>query len=72
MTTTLQLEQMSREEKLQAMEAIWMDLSRTDSEIESPAWHGDVLRETESRVASGLEQIADWETAKRELRSRFE
>jgi len=72
MVTTLQIEKMSRTEKLQAMEIIWADLSKAEAEVESPAWHADVLRETEARVAAGQERIADWETAKRELRKRFE
>ena len=72
MVTTLQIEKMSRTEKLQAMETIWADLSKAEAEVESPAWHADVLRETEARVAAGQERIADWETAKRELRKRFE
>jgi hypothetical protein len=70
MVTTIQIEQMSRAEKLQVMEAIWADLSK--AEVESPAWHADVLRETEARVAAGEERITDWEVAKRELRKRFE
>ena len=72
MVTTLQIEKMSRTEKLQAMEIIWADLSKAEAEVESPAWHADVLRETETRVAAGQERIADWDTAKRELRKRFE
>lgn len=69
---TLQIEKMSRAEKLQTMEALWADLSKIETEVESPAWHDDVLKETESRVAAGQERIANWETAKRELRKRFE
>ncbi len=72
MVTTVQIEQMSRAEKLQVMEALWADLSKTEAEVESPSWHADVLRETEARVAAGEEQITDWDTAKRELRNRFE
>jgi len=72
MTTTIEIERMSREEKIQTMEAIWTDLSKLEAEVESPAWHEDVLKETEARVASGQERIADWETAKRDLRKRFE
>jgi hypothetical protein len=67
-----QIEQMTREEKLQAMETIWAELSKDDEEVESPAWHENALKETEARVASGEERIADWPTAKRELRKRFE
>lgn len=72
MISTDQIAQMSREEKLQTMEALWADLSRNDAAVESPAWHEDVLKETKARVASGRERIADWEEAKQELRKRFE
>jgi hypothetical protein len=72
MVTTQQVEQMSRTEKLQVMEAIWTALSASDAEMESPAWHADALRETEQRFSLGEERIVDWESAKRELRNRFE
>ncbi len=72
MVTTQQVEQMSRTEKLQVMEAIWTALSKSDDELESPTWHAEVLRETEDRVSRGEERIVDWEIAKRELRQRFE
>ena len=72
MTNLIQIAQMSRGEKLQTMEALWEDLSKDEAEVESPAWHDEVLRETEARVAAGQEQIADWTSAKRELRNRFE
>ena len=72
MINTLQISQMSREEKLRALEAIWADLSKDDAQVESPSWHEDVLKETEARVAAGQERIEDWQTAKRELRKRFE
>jgi len=72
MISTIQIEQMSRDEKLQAMEAIWADLSKNEYDVESPAWHQVVLQQTEARVAAGQEKITDWETAKRELRKRFE
>ncbi len=72
MVTTQQVEQMSRTEKLQVMEAIWTALSASDAEMESPAWHADALRETEQRFSRGEERIVDWESAKRELRNRFE
>lgn len=63
---------MSKAEKLQAMEALWVDLSKDETNIESPAWHGHVLRETEERVSSGLESPVDWSVAKQDLRKRFE
>jgi len=72
MVTASEIAQMSREEKLEVMEALWADLARDESEVESPAWHQDVLKETEARLAAGQERIADWETAKRDLRKRLE
>jgi hypothetical protein len=71
MLSTFQLSQMSREEKLRVLEAIWTDLSQDDVQCESPAWHESVLKETEARVKAGHERIEDWQTAKRELRKRF-
>lgn len=72
MKDILAIKQMSREEKLRVMEAIWDDLSSEDQSIQSPAWHESTLRETEQRVQSGKEQILDWKEAKKELRKRFE
>jgi hypothetical protein len=50
------------------MESLWADLSRTGDEVESPAWHEVVLRETEQRLASGEEEVIDWKEAKLRLR----
>ena len=64
------VQQLPRSEKLKLMEALWEDLSRPDTELQSPAWHAEELAATEQRLAEGKEQILDWEVAKRELRSR--
>jgi hypothetical protein len=72
MKDIMAIKQLSREEKLQVMEAIWEDLSQEDQLVQSPAWHESQLRETEQRVQSGKEQILDWKEAKQELRKRFE
>jgi len=72
MAIALPIHQMSRLEKLSAMEALWEDLSRDEPALQSPAWHEDALRETERRVAAGEEKAMDWGSAKKELRQRFE
>ena len=64
--------QLSREEKLRVMEAIWEDLSSDEQSIQFPAWHESILEETEERVQSGKENILDWQEVKKELRNRFE
>ena len=62
------IQQMPRQEKLRLMEMLWDDLSRDEAELESPAWHEAALAETQQRLASGQEQVLDWEQAKAELR----
>jgi len=61
---------MSLREKLAAMEALWEELSRTPENIESPAWHKDILDERQQRVAEGKSQYKDWESAKRDIRRK--
>lgn len=71
MEITLPLDKMTTAEKLRVMETIWADLSRNEADIESPGWHGDVLREREAKYLSGEEKPVDWEIAKKELRNRL-
>jgi Putative addiction module component len=71
MSTTLDLDQMTTEEKLAAMEELWANLTSNQREFESPPWHETVLREREERSRNGLETPIDWQEAKEELRGRF-
>ena len=66
----LPLDQMTAEEKVQTMEAIWQNLSAKPELIESPAWHEDELRVREGHVASGEAKFVDWEQAKAEIRAQ--
>ena len=68
----LPLKQMSRAEKVMALEALWEDLSRNEAEVESPGWHQAELAATEQREKSGEEKFVDWELAKKQLRKHFE
>jgi hypothetical protein len=72
MSNVIEIQHLSREEKLRVMEAIWEDLSRDDEKVESPDWHHQALQETEQRVRSGKADVMDWDDAKKELRKRFE
>ena len=71
MNISLPLDKMTTAEKLSVMETLWTDLSRDPDALASPAWHGEVLCERESRVAEGQESYQDWDTAKKELRKRL-
>ena len=68
MSVNFPLDQMTRQEKLQAMEALWEDLSRKPEEFESPVWHEQVLKEREQRIKAGQESFVDWEIVKKQLR----
>lgn len=53
------------------MESNWDEDSAPQDQLESPAWHEDALKETEARVAAGMEDPIDWEDAKKLLRKEF-
>ncbi|HTB62072.1 MAG TPA: addiction module protein [Opitutales bacterium] len=68
--TASTLARMSKAEKLQAMEALWVDLSSDEASFESPAWHATALAEAETLVKSGKARFIDWESAKKQLAKR--
>ena len=63
MAVALNLETMSIEEKIEAMEALWRDLS-AQADYESPLWHKEVLEARENAPDS------DWSEAKERIRER--
>jgi putative addiction module component (TIGR02574 family) len=71
MSITLDLEKMTTVEKLRLMEDLWQDLAASETEINSPAWHGDVLAERLHAFSSGQETPIDWEIAKQQLRDEL-
>ena len=54
----------SSEEKLPPMNPPWISMTNGESDLVSPAWHQDVLRQTAERYERREEQPVDWETAK--------
>jgi len=64
MQIALPLDEMTTQEKLTAMEALWADLSKDEEAYDSPLWHREVLecREAESG------ELVDWEVAKQKIR----
>ena len=66
----LPLHEMSVEEKLQTMEALWQSLSVAPAAVESPAWHEEELAERERSIESGEAKFVEWEKAKADIRRR--
>jgi hypothetical protein len=53
------------------METLWEELSRPDHELEPSAWRAKKLDATEPRLSESKDQMLDWNTAKHQLRSKF-
>ena len=71
MAVVLEIQTMTLQEKLRAMEALWDDLCRREENVPVPQWHKDVLDERERAVAEGKAKFVDWETAKRQISEKL-
>jgi hypothetical protein len=71
MHLAIPLQHMTTAEKLQAIEEIWADLSRESESVPSPAWHGDVLRARERRIADGTARFLGIAEAKKAVREQL-
>jgi hypothetical protein len=71
MSINLPLEKMTLADKLEVMEALWADLSRTPADLPSPDWHRDILNERRRLVAEGKLKFLDWDTAIADLRKEL-
>jgi hypothetical protein len=63
----MQIDQMTLEEKLLAMEALWDNLCRREAGLPMLQWHKDLLDERERLIRDGKARFTDWETAKRRI-----
>jgi putative addiction module component (TIGR02574 family) len=68
MSVIEQIHQLSLQEKLTAMEAIWDDISSVEENLEIPQWHKDLLDEREKLIADGKARFIDWEEAKEQIK----
>jgi hypothetical protein len=69
MAIELQIDQMTLEEKLRAMEALWDDLCKRGA-VTMPQWHNDILDERQRLINEGEASFIDWESAKEEITER--
>lgn len=68
MNIILPLDEMTNEEKIIIMEKIWEDLYKKNA-IESPLWHGDILKKRKEDVENGKEKILEWNEEKNNIRN---
>ncbi len=58
---TLEIEEMSTIDRLQAMEALWDSFLREKSEIDSPEWHRDILENRKRKIKNGKAEFISLE-----------
>jgi len=47
------IDEMTYQEKLRAMEALWDSLAQGESEPPSPDWHGEILASRKAKMDAG-------------------
>jgi len=67
MSTSLVLEDMTIEEKLQAMGALWADLCQHEEALPVYEWQKKLLERRERLIAEGKTRFIDWEESKRRI-----
>jgi len=72
MDAVLPLDQMTVEEKLRAMEAIWRSLSTREEQVPVPDWHKQVLDERQRQIDAAEATFVSLEEMKERVRKRTE
>lgn len=67
MASQLAIDEMTIEEKLQVMEALWSDLCKHEESIIVHDWQKHILDERQRLVDEGKAEFIDWEQAKRDI-----
>jgi hypothetical protein len=70
-SSVLQIDRMTIREKLAAMEALWDNLCRDETQVPVPEWHKRILDERRRQIEAGEARFVDWETAKVRIRDRI-
>jgi hypothetical protein len=71
MATPLAIDQMTIEEKLQTMEALWTDLCQHEEVLPVHDWQKEILDERERIAERGESEFSDWEDAKKQCFDRL-
>ncbi len=62
-----EIQKMSQVERLSTMEALWDAICHENKEPSSPDWHGDLLEERRSKIASGRATFVSLDEAKKRI-----
>lgn len=64
------IEEMTPIQKVELMEALWESMNRKPEEMESPAWHGEVLKQRKEALKNGTDEFISLEEAEAYIRRR--
>lgn len=53
MNMKLDISELSSAERLEAMEALWDSLIHDENELNSPDWHGEILKQRKKDIDNG-------------------
>lgn len=68
--TSIDIAAMPTTEKLRLMESLWDSFClEAKNDVNSPAWHGEVLAERLRRIDAGEESVTLWNEAKQRIRA---
>ena len=67
MATPLALDEMTIEEKLQVMEALWADLCQHEEAVPVYDWQKKILDRRQRLIAKGKTKFIDWEESKKRI-----
>lgn len=62
-----EIEKMSLEQKLEAMELLWKFISEKPDEVPSPAWHEEIVTERLAKIDQGEAKFFSIEEARERL-----
>lgn len=68
---TIQIENLTVTEKIQAMETLWDSLCAQADNISSPTWHSEALQQREEMLNNGTDSFVDWNDAKKDIRNQI-
>ena len=70
MIDVAEIEQMSRSERIRAMELLWRSMAQAPQTVPSPAWHKKVLDQRMAKVAEGQGEFLTLAQLKKRLAQR--
>jgi putative addiction module component (TIGR02574 family) len=70
MIGTAEIERMSLAERLEAMELLWVSISRDPKTVVSPDWHGEVLTQRLAKAEAGQGEFLTLPQLKKRVRNR--